>query len=200
MSEVLAIGETGAGDSELIVRANGEGRLYYRLGLDYAPSDFDLDARDEGFVVVRTYEAIDDPSDVRLLDDGTWEIRAGANVRVTITMVADARRNHVALVDPLAAGLEAVNPALATSPTIVNPGQSGDGYYRQWFNHQNLRSDRVEAFAIRLWGGTFEYSYVAQATIPGSFVVPPATAEEIFTPEVFGRSGSDRVVIVDRSS
>ena len=197
MSEVLAAGDD-ANSSAIIVNADGEGRLYYRLGLDYAPSDFDLDPRDEGFVVARTYEAIDDPSDVQQLDDGTWEIRAGANVRVSLTMVADARRNQVALVDPLAAGLEAINPVLQTSQTIFEEEQqTGISFYRRWFNHQNLRSDRVEAFATRLGGGTFEYSYVAQATIPGTFVVPPATAEEIFNPEVFGRSGSDRVIITD---
>ena len=203
MSEVVANASENSA-SDIVVSNDGSGRLYYRLGLDYAPSDFDLPPRDEGFVVARTYEAIDDASDVRQLDDGTWEIRAGANVRVNVTMVADARRNQVALVDPLAAGLEAVNPAFQTSQTIfeeqrISEDQPfGSFYYRQWFNHQNLRSDRVEAFATRLWGGTFEYSYVAQATIPGSFVVPPATAEEIFNPEVFGRSASDRVVVVDR--
>jgi uncharacterized protein YfaS (alpha-2-macroglobulin family) len=36
---------------------------------------------------------------------------------------------------------------------------------------------------------------VARATTPGEFVVPPAKAEEMYSPEVFGRSGSDRVVI-----
>lgn len=46
--------------------------------------------------------------------------------------------------------------------------------------------------------GTHEYSYVADAITPGVFVVPPAKAEEIYAPEVFGRSGSDVVVIEDR--
>ncbi len=47
--------------------------------------------------------------------DGVWHIKAGARVRVHITLVADNRRYHVALVDPLPAGLEIVNPALAVS-------------------------------------------------------------------------------------
>ena len=108
MTELVA-----AGDTDLVLAKDGDGRLYYRLGLRYAPDDLELDARDEGFVVERIYEAVDDPDDVRRDPDGTWRIRAGAKVRVTLTMVADARRTHVALIDPLPAGLEPVNPALA---------------------------------------------------------------------------------------
>ena len=39
------------------------------------------------------------------------------------------------------------------------------------------------------------YTYVARATTPGQFVVPPAKAEEMYAPEVFGRGGTDRVVV-----
>ena len=46
-----------------------------------------------------------------------------------------------------------------------------------------------------LWDGVYEYSYTARATTPGHFVVPPAKAEEMYSPEVFGRSGSDVVVV-----
>ncbi|MFT6292658.1 MAG: hypothetical protein ACJAR2_003275 [Ilumatobacter sp.] len=187
-----------AGDVDLIVDKDGAGRLYYRFGLRYAPDDLDLDPRDEGFVVERRYEAVDDPADVQRNADGSWEIAAGATVRVRLTMVADAQRTHVALIDPLPAGLEPVNPALATSITV--PGddssleQSG-WWYWQWFNHQNLRDDRAEAFATYLPGGTYEYTYVARATTLGEFVVPPTRAEEIFAPEVFGRSASDIVTV-----
>jgi uncharacterized protein YfaS (alpha-2-macroglobulin family) len=193
------------GPTDLVLQNDGTGRLYYRLGLRYAPSDLTLDARDEGFVVERRYEAVDDPADVRREADGTWIIRAGAAVRVTVTMVADARRTHVALVDPLPAGLEPVNPAFAVSQTFA-PDDTGadDGtivpfedwcWCWQWFEHQNLRDDRAEAFTSALAGGTYEYTYIARATTPGVFVVPPARAEELYAPEVFGRSASDTLVV-----
>jgi uncharacterized protein YfaS (alpha-2-macroglobulin family) len=190
--------------TDLVLQNDGTGRLYYRLGLRYAPSDLTLDPRDEGFVVERRYEAIDDPADVRREADGTWVIRPGAAVRVTVTMVADARRTHVALVDPLPAGLEPVNPAFTVSQTFAPGDTSADGSVEsadgwcwcwQWFEHQNLRDDRAEAFTSFLDGGTYEYTYVARATTPGTFVVPPARAEELYAPEVFGRSASDTVVV-----
>ncbi len=178
-----------------------EGRLYYRLGLRYAPDDLDLDPLDRGFVVQRSYEAIDDPEDVTRDADGTWHIKPGAEVRVRLTMVADSRRTHVALVDPMPAGFEALNPALATTPPIPIEEFEDAGFARftfwwwQWFEHQNLRDDRAEAFASLLWAGTYDYTYVARATTPGTFVVPPSKAEEIYAPETFGRSGSDTVIV-----
>ena len=115
MTYVLSETSAGGGTQDLILSKEGPGRLYYRLGLRYAPTDLNLDPLDMGFVVLRRYEAVDDPEDVSQDSDGVWHIKAGARVRVHITMVADNRRYHVALVDPLPAGLEIVNPALAVS-------------------------------------------------------------------------------------
>ncbi|BAN03677.1 hypothetical protein YM304_33630 [Ilumatobacter coccineus YM16-304] len=199
LTEVPMAELVDAGDTDLVIDKDGAGRLYYRLGLRYAPDDLDLDPRDEGFVVERVYEAIDDPSDVVRNDDGSWTVKAGASVRVRLTMVADARRTHVALIDGMPAGFEAVNPAFATSVTVPlsDPSARSGYWWWQWYEHQNLRDDRAEAFTSYLPAGTFEYTYVARATTPGDFVVPPTRAEEIYAPEVFGRSASDRVVIVD---
>src|SRR6476469_7555771 len=192
-----------AGDPKIVLQKAGTGRLYYRLGLRYAPSTLTLDARDEGFVVDRVYEAVNDPSDVSRGTDGVWHIKPGAMVRVRLTMVADTNHTNMALVDALPAGLEALNPALAASPRPppdkrshdVGPARLPIWYGATWFDHENLRDDRVEAFSSYLYGGTFDYTYIARATTIGSFVVPPAKAEEIYAPEVFGRTASDRVVI-----
>ena len=209
MAEMGAPGAT----SDLVLAKDGPGRLYYRVGLRYAPRSLQLDPLDRGFTVERAYQAIDDPKDVRRDGDGSWRIRAGARVRVVLTMVAPSRRYHVALVDPLPAGLEAVNPALAVSGRApeaggseVTPlGASGLGgrpglgswwwWSRPWFEHQNLRDERVEAFSSLLWEGVHEYRYVARATTPGTFVVPPTKAEEMYAPETFGRSRTDRVIV-----
>jgi uncharacterized protein YfaS (alpha-2-macroglobulin family) len=58
-----------------------------------------------------------------------------------------------------------------------------------------MRDERVEAFASLLWDGVWDYSYVARATTPGTFVVPPAKAEEMYSPETFGRSGGDKLIV-----
>lgn len=193
--------ELGGGElQDLILSKEGQGRLYYRLGLKYALTDLWLDPIDMGFVVTREYEAVDDPGDVYQDEQGMWHVKAGARVRVRLMMVADSRRYHVALVDPLPAGLEIVNPALAVSGSVPQDPNSSDyrsgwWWWGTWYSHQNLRDERAEAFTTLLWDGVYEYTYVARATTPGTFVAPPAKAEEMYSPEVFGRSGSDWVIV-----
>jgi len=187
------------GTQNLVISKEGDGRLYYRLGLRYAPTDLGLDPLDMGFVVQRTYEAVDDPADVRRDEAGVWRIKAGARVRVRLTMVAVNRRYHVALVDRLPAGLEIINPDLAVSESVPSdPNATNTGYrwwWWPWYDHQNLRDAGAEAFTAYLRDGVYNYSYVARATTPGEFVVPPAKAEEMYAPEVFGRSASDKVIV-----
>ena len=198
------------GAANLIMDKQGAGRLYYRIGMKYAPKNLNLQPADYGFTVLRSYEAIDNSEDVKQSADGSWTIKAGARVRVRLTMVAQARRYHVALVDPLPAGLEILNPELAVTEAV--PGDSGDntpvveynsrsygrGFYNwrgTWFEHQNFRDERAEAFSALLWEGVYNYTYVTRATTPGQFVVPPAKAEEMYHPETFGRTGTDFVKV-----
>ncbi len=195
MADLSELASSGA---DLLLQREGSGRLYYRLGLRYAPKSLELEAADRGFVVLRTFEAVDDPTDLRRAEDGAWEVRAGARVRVKLSMVADSRRTHVALVDPLAAGLEAINAALAVSEDVPTAArEEGRGWWwGPWYQHQNLRDERAEAFTAYLPAGVYEYSYVARATTPGSYIVPPARAEEMYQPETFGRSATDRLRVL----
>lgn len=189
------------GTQDLVVGKDGPGRLYYRIGMQYAPTDLKMPPADHGFVVSRTYEGAEAPSDVTRDGDGTWRVRAGAKVRVRVTMVAPARRYHVALVDPIPAGLEPLNPALAVTGEIPKDPRAeaaelpGWRSARSWYEHQNMRDERVEAFASLLWDGVWDYTYVAKATTPGTFVVPPPKAEEMYSPETFGRGAADRLIV-----
>ncbi len=207
MSYLVAQG----GTSNLFIDRQGAGRLYYRIGMKYAPKDLKLDPADYGFTVLRRYEAVDNKDDVKQNADGSWTIKSGARVRIRLTMVAQARRYHVALVDQLPAGLEILNPELKTTeaiPTDAGGGNTsvlevgsrslGRNYYwwrMNWFEHQNFRDERAEAFSSLLWEGVYNYTYVARATTPGQFVVPPAKAEEMYMPETFGRTGTDFVKV-----
>ena len=211
---MTALSAGAGGPRDLLLAKDGPGRLYYRLGMRYAPAGLAIEPLDRGFEVSRSYEALDAPADLRRDDDGTWHIRAGARVRVNLVMTARARRYHVALVDPLPAGLEPLDPSLATTTrdaapdgsrvgVVGGPGLGGPGrgaghwwwWSRPWFDHENLRDDRAEAFASLLWEGSYRYRYTARATTPGTFTAGPPKAEEMYSPEVFGRGATDRVVI-----
>ncbi|HEY8078955.1 MAG TPA: alpha-2-macroglobulin family protein, partial [Labilithrix sp.] len=195
--------ETKGAPQNLVLAKDGPGRMYYRIGMQYAPTDLKLPPVDAGFVVQREYEGAENPADVKRDPDGTWRIKAGAKVRIRVQMVNQSRRYHVALVDNLPAGLEPMNPALAVTGEIpkdpketTSKGKGRYWYWSQtWYEHQNMRDERVEAFASLLWEGVWDYTYVAKATTPGTFVAPPPKAEEMYAPETFGRGAGDRVVI-----
>jgi uncharacterized protein YfaS (alpha-2-macroglobulin family) len=68
-------------------------------------------------------------------------------------------------------------------------------YYGCWdsgwwspFDHKEMGDDRVVYSATVLWKGSYTMSYIARATTPGVFVRPPAHAEEMYNPAVYGRS------------
>ncbi|HMJ08365.1 MAG TPA: alpha-2-macroglobulin family protein, partial [Pyrinomonadaceae bacterium] len=162
------------GTSNLLIDREGSGRLYYRIGVKYAPKDLKLAPADYGFTVLRQYEAVDNAEDVKQNADGSWTIKAGARIFVRLSMVAPARRYHVALVDQLPAGLEILNPELAVTESIPADKRGGEPviefgtrsfgrgnwYWRQyWFEHQNFRDERAEAFASLLWEGVYNYTY-----------------------------------------
>jgi len=194
------LAQAGDRPQAFVVGKEGEGRMYYRVGMQYAPEDLRPPPIDRGFVVTRSYEGADDPKDVSIDKDGVWHVRAGSRVRVRVTMVANARRYHVALVDPLPAGFEAMNPALKTTGPIPEdtdeqPQKRNAWWWGRWYEHENMRDERVEAFASLLWEGVHEYVYVARATTPGMFVVPPPRAEEMYMPETFGRGAGDKVEV-----
>lgn len=163
--------------------------MYYRIGITYAPKQTNLPALDAGFIVRRSYEAVDRPSDVTKGADGTWHVKLGARVLVTVETLNTAERHGVAVVDPLPAGFEAVNTHLATSERAVNDPQS------DWWQYTNMRDNRSEVFRMNLESGTHRFSYTARATTPGTFLAAPAKAEEMYSPETFGRSTGATVVV-----
>ena len=64
------------------------------------------------------------------------------------------------------------------------------GWYYSPRQHVDIRDDRLTPEARQLPRGLQKYMSYARAKTPGTFVVPPARAEESYFPEVFGHSDS----------
>ncbi len=201
---------------DLTLAKDGPGRLYYRLGMDLAPDLLVSPAIESGFGLARRYEPIDGQDDVVLADDGSWQVEAGSRVRVRLILAAPSRRFHVALVDPLPAGFQPVEPdlepdddaLLPSYPQIGGPGTISFAALRdslsgstlrqwrtRWYSHYALRHDRMEVFAELLEGGVYDYSYVTRAGTPGKFIAPAAAVQELYSPETHGRSATDTVSV-----
>jgi uncharacterized protein YfaS (alpha-2-macroglobulin family) len=190
------------GDAAVVVARSGRGRLYYRIGLRYAPRQMRLPAAEAGFSVTRSYEAIGDPAGVRRDERGTWHIRAGTDVRVRLTVVVPTDRWDVALDDPLPAGLEPVNLAFRTTATQrlsqeleERVHDVGDFWAIFAFDHRELHDERMTAIARYAAAGVYELTYAARATTPGTYLAQPAHIEEMYAPETFGRTATDTVLV-----
>ena len=187
-----------AGASAVTLAKEGSGRLYYRVGLRYAPREVKLAAADEGITVSRSYEAVERPDEVVHEKDGAWSVRAGSYVRVRLQVVVQDRRHYVVVDDPLPAGLELVNTEYKTSAHhALDEERDGERFdYSSWrFNHRELRDERSLHFADELEPGAYTLTVIARATARGTYIVPPTRSEEMYHPEVFGRSATDRMTV-----
>jgi uncharacterized protein YfaS (alpha-2-macroglobulin family) len=123
-------------------------------------------------------------------------------VRVTLTFRLTKERRFVAVTDPLPAGFEAVESWFSTTARDLaaqtdrqtNAGGDASDWRNWWrfsgFDHVERHDDRVQLFATRLAEGIHEFSYVVRATTAGTFRTAPARAEEMYEPEVFGRTAT----------
>ncbi len=100
------------------------------------------------------------------------------------------RASNLATVGP--AGQRVTIPAGQRAEISEHAAKTADD--TRW-DFRNLRDERSEVFAMELRAGTHRFSYTARATTPGAFIAAPARAEEMYSPETFGRSTGQRVVV-----
>jgi uncharacterized protein YfaS (alpha-2-macroglobulin family) len=193
----------------VFARDGAAGILYYGAILRYAPGEVPRQPLERGLFVQRWIEPYEGGGQIHAA-------RAGDLVRVRVRIGTPQERHFVAIEVPVPAGLEIVDTSLASTARAPVDGadagpqeeydpESAEAYgddeapgpsleapwaFRFWspFNHEERRDDRLVLFADDLPPGVHVASFVARATTPGTFVLPPAHAEEMYTPEVFGRS------------
>lgn len=172
----------------IFARDEGEGTLYYSAYLNLSLPVEEIHALDQGVIVSRSYYAEDD------LKNPITEAKWGDLLYARITVVAPHDLHYVVIDDPLPAGLEAVDQSLLTSPQGEIPNQYDwndllrEGWGWWYFDHVELRDERVTLSASFLPAGTYVYNYLVRAGTQGVYRVIPTTAYEFYFPEVYGRS------------
>jgi uncharacterized protein YfaS (alpha-2-macroglobulin family) len=193
-------------------QVDGTGDLFYEARLRYARKEMPRDDLDRGFFVRKLVRGVA-PADLKkalgtLPGESQARVAAGDLVLVDLIVVTTTPREQVVVDDPLPAGLEPVDTTLETtarSLDVADAGgqgedddaaESGDdaraaghAWSYAWF-HREMHDDRVLTFVEHMPVGMFHYRYLARATTPGKFVVPPTRAECMYQPEVFGRTGA----------
>ncbi len=131
-------------------------------------------------------------------------LKAGQIVRVAIRAELpkmDAwRMSYIAITDRLPGGLEAIDPDLATTAYTADlskehPFYDGLTSYGASASHIDRRDDRVQIYFDRGYGKVLYATYLARATTPGKFVLPPANSELMYEPDSEGWSDGGAVTI-----
>lgn len=206
-SLVLSYDPTGPDLREILSRegSTGEGKA-----ADDSPRE-QVPGENAGIEVHREYSVERDGSWVLL--QSPMEIRTGELVRVDLYVSVPVERHFVVLQDPVPGGLEPVNRDIATSSLVDASKETAEypaGSYlfqlEEWndfgasrwnFYHRELRFDAARFYSDLLPPGHYHLSYVAQAVIPGEFLIMPAHAEEMYNPDVFGK-GSPALLRVQK--
>ncbi|HUP60354.1 MAG TPA: alpha-2-macroglobulin family protein [Thermoanaerobaculia bacterium] len=185
-----------SGTLPVVFTREGTGTLFYMLRLRYARNIQCLQALDSGFRVERSYA-------LQSGGEPSTTFKAGDLILVTLRIRNTKERRYVAVTDPIPAGTEPVETWFATTAAQLAETQmrsDGGGDWWTWwerggFDHVERHDDRVNLFATRLGEGEHEYSYLVRATTAGTFITAPTHAEEMYEPEVFGRTGTVTVEV-----
>jgi uncharacterized protein YfaS (alpha-2-macroglobulin family) len=137
-------------------------------------------------------------------DEGDAPVRwaySGDLILARLTIVVPSDIHYVVIDDPLPAGLEAVDQSLSTSPDLTAP--EGYDYETLWkggwgwwfFDHVEFRDEKVVISADYLPAGTYVYTYLVRAGLPGTYSVIPPTAQEFYFPDVYGRGEGSQFIV-----
>ena len=198
VTKLLPISALGGAKVPFTFEKVGPGVLSYSAIVRTAKKVMPTDAKDDGIAVQRWFEPWNAPSG----QGQVTRVYEGDLLRLRVRVATSVARRFVAIDVPLPAGLEAIDASLASSARLPSSGEgqgedeegdeggegSDEGWFWSPFSYTELRDDRVVLFSDELPPGVHAATIAARATTPGTFVLRPATALEMYAPEVSGHS------------
>lgn len=147
-----------------------------------------------GFVVTRESDLIDlsgaPPTRTLLSKAGiTLNYKVGDVIEDHLEVVNPEERHYVAITVPLAAGMEPMDPTLATAPPEATPSAPptlAPSYVA-------FLDDRVSYYYDTLPAGTYDFYFRTKASVPGRFIQPAPQAVMMYKDSV-GGNGAGAVV------
>jgi uncharacterized protein YfaS (alpha-2-macroglobulin family) len=183
---------------KVVMHSDGVRTLVVRAETSYLPQSLGDHAPSgaSGFVVTREMlrqRGGNEPADrIRLPEPGAKVLLSvGDVVEDHVEVVSNIDRHYVAIVVPLAAGLEPLNPKLATAPPEAYPS----GTLSLAPSYAAYLDDQVTFFYDELPKGDYHFYFRSRATVAGSFTQPQARAELMYDDTVHGESVGARVEV-----
>ena len=205
--------EKEEGRRELYIEKEGEGRMYYNITMTYARKELIFQPIERGFCLSRKYFLFNSDLSSTPLDhsfslennnlnlDRNFDLHLdqqkeiffcpiNTKIKIELEISSLTRNYNIVLVDYLPAGFEVINV------NIDSFSSSSDQFHQSndW-DHVNYRNERVEAFLGISRKGVRKFSYLVRAITRGKFLIPSASVEEMYSPELFARSSSSLIVI-----
>ena len=184
--------------AKITLRSEAKQTLIVRAETSYLPQALGSEAPSgaSGFIVTREMliqRGNNEPADKKTLSKpGTVvQLTVGDVVEDHVEVVTNANHHYVAIVVPLAAGLEPLNPKLATAPAEATPS----GSLTATPSYVAYMDDQVAFYYDSLPKGNYHFYFRTRATVPGQFTQPQARAELMYDGAVHGESVGVRVEV-----
>ncbi|MCP3957749.1 MAG: alpha-2-macroglobulin [bacterium] len=155
-----------------------------------------VEAESRGFVVSRELQHVQEgdapPRRLEIDHAGqVFDFTVGDVIEDHVQIVSPSQQFYVAVVVPLAAGMEPLNPRLATAPPEARPS----GTLTTQPSYVAYLDDSVTFYYDSLPKGTHDFYFRVRANVPGTFIQPAALAEMMYDESVRGNSHGAKVVI-----
>jgi hypothetical protein len=197
----LLSGTTGQAIEVSTEGAAGAAPLVARVETSWVPAadGSQAKAQSAGFVVSREWQRVrgeDQPTEKTPLAEpgSTLTLSVADVIEEHVQVVNPKERNYVAIVVPLAAGLEPMNAALATAP----PEARTRGKATLPPTYVAMLDDAVSFYYDTLPAGTYDLYFRTRATVPGQYIQPPAKAEMMYDAAVRATSPGAKVEVRPR--
>jgi alpha-2-macroglobulin len=189
----VAMRDLPGGRSELALAKDGTGTLHYAVTYSYRLGGA-APGRLAGLRVTRVVREANAAAILATMGlaapAASLALPAAHVYDVELQIVSDHPVERVVITDPIPAGFEAVDTTFATTSAALQlPAASWS------IGDQQIRADRIEAYADRLDAGIYRLHYLVRSVTPGTFAWPGASAHLVDRPDEFGRSATSTVVI-----
>jgi len=168
-----------------------------RVDTSYVPAadGSQVAAQSNGFVVTRELLLVRKgapPVKIPLSESGTTQnFTIEDIIEEHVQIVNPKERHYVAIVAPLAAGMEPMNPRLVTAPPEATP----EGKTTLNPTYESYQDDQAAFYYNVLPAGTYDFYFRTRATTAGTFIQPGAKAEMMYDSAISGNSNGAKIVI-----
>ncbi|MBN1551223.1 hypothetical protein JW979_07130, partial [bacterium] len=128
--------------------------------------------------------------DVEAIDENA-AIDLSTIIEEHIRVINPSDRTYVAVVVPLAAGMEPLNPNLSISGSEAVPSES----LTMEPVYSTYNDDAISFYYSLLPKGTYDFYFRTRANFQGNFIQPPATVEMMYNQGVRAQTAGATIII-----